>query len=295
MDWQQLKNFYLIVRLGSMTRAAEASFRTQSALSQQINKLEQDLHCTLFKRIGKTALLLTKEGEEVLQFAEDIFLRERYLYEQLDKLSSTAGGTVHIAAPYAVLEFLLVDLLGEYAQQFPEISLHILHQQPQTAIDQLAGGEIDFAFLHNSTIPHTFEKYPWKKGHYMFVVPHGHPVLLKEKPHLADIIQYPLNLATRHVKLSARDKLDKTCQEMGLTYKVAVESPNVLLKFNYVMRGIGISFNLCYDAMIEQFSDRLAFIGLPDIFPDETISIALRKNSVLTSYKKHFLDFILKN
>ena len=294
MDWQQLKNFYLIVKLGSVTRAAEASFRTQSALSQQISRLEQDLNCTLFKRIGKAALSLTDEGEEVFKFAEDVFLRERDLQERLGGISSVANGAVYLAAPYAVLEFLLADLLGEFFGQFPKISLHIFHHQPQTALDQLAAGEIDFAFLHDSTIPHTFERHPWKKGRYMFVLPHGHPLLSKKDLQLADILQYPLNLSTRHVKLSARDKLDKTCQELGLTYKVALESPNVLLKFNYVMRGIGISFNLCYEAMIEQFSNRLAFIEMPDIFPGETISIALRKHMSMASYKKNFLNFILE-
>jgi DNA-binding transcriptional LysR family regulator len=42
MEWQQIVGFYQVVNFGSITKAAEATFRTQSALSQQISALERE-------------------------------------------------------------------------------------------------------------------------------------------------------------------------------------------------------------------------------------------------------------
>ena len=53
MEWQQIIGFYHVTKLGSFTKAAEATFRTQSAISQQIKNLEEELGCQLLERIGK--------------------------------------------------------------------------------------------------------------------------------------------------------------------------------------------------------------------------------------------------
>ena len=53
MEWQQILGFYHVAKLKSFTRAAEATYRTQSALTQQIKSLEAELDCQLFERVGK--------------------------------------------------------------------------------------------------------------------------------------------------------------------------------------------------------------------------------------------------
>ena len=53
MEWQQIIGFYQTAKLGSFTKAARVTFRTQSAISQQIKNLEEEFGCRLFERIGK--------------------------------------------------------------------------------------------------------------------------------------------------------------------------------------------------------------------------------------------------
>ena len=52
MEWQQILGFYHVAKLQSFTKAGEATFRTQSALSQQIKALEVELDAPLIERIG---------------------------------------------------------------------------------------------------------------------------------------------------------------------------------------------------------------------------------------------------
>lgn len=292
MDWQQLKCFHAIAQLGSVTRASCAMFRTQSALSQQISRLESSLQCKLFQRIGKHKMKLTSEGEILFRFAEDMLLRERTVLEQLDVLGGKSAGTIHLGAPHAVHYFLLADVLHAYQDAFPRIAVRISERPPHHCIDMVLKGELDFCFTHQSTIPSTLQATPWRKGRYMFVVPHGHPLLEKPAVALEDIIAYPLNLPSKNLKFTARDKFEAVCNRAGLRYQVAVDTANVFVNLAYAERGIGISFMLCYDPMIARYSNRMHFLALPDIFPDETISIACRKDGLAAKYKREFFDFV---
>lgn len=295
MDWQQLKSFYTIVKLGNMTRAAEAMFRTQSALSQQINKLESDLDCVLFNRVGKSNFHLTDAGEALYQFAEQTFLRERDLLQRLEEINNVLSGAVHLAAPFAVLEFLLGDIICDFKRTYPKIALHIFDKSPQACIDMVTRGSVDLAFVHDSTIPTALKRHAWKTGHYTFAAPKGHPLTELREPGLQDFLRYPLNLPSPHAKFSAREKLDRRCYELGLKYRVSLETPNILLNIGYTLRDVGVSFILSYDKMIRDYSDRLVFFTLPDIFPDETISLIHRGGGNMTQHAEAFLDVVLSN
>ena len=64
MEWQQLLGFYQVAKLGSFTKAAEATFRTQSALSQQVKALEDELGSRLLERLGKRRLQAHSRGRK---------------------------------------------------------------------------------------------------------------------------------------------------------------------------------------------------------------------------------------
>ena len=106
MEWQQVIGFYQIAKLGSFTKAAEATFRTQPALSQQIKALEEELDCHLFERIGKRKLRLTSAGERFLTFAESILENYDSLREDLNELKGSQKGRLKIAAPFTTLYHL---------------------------------------------------------------------------------------------------------------------------------------------------------------------------------------------
>ena len=294
MEWQQLVSFQTIVKLGSMTRAAEATFRTQSALSQQIARLEEELNCKLFHRIGKSGFRLTSEGEVFYQFAEETLQREQALFGKLEELSGKNAGSIRLAAPYAIMYFLLPDILEKYAAAYPNVELRLMQKTPQECIDMVTYGAIDFCVSHQSTIPRSMRSEPWHTGYYMLVAPKGHPVTRLEKVEPEDLARYPLNLPEKNAKFSARDKISRMFEEQGLKYKVALETPNVLLSLRYAMMGIGLSFMLCYKPMIDEFSDRLDFIPMSHIFPDETIAVAMRKDSWLPQFKLEFLQTLIE-
>ena len=92
MEWQQLLGFYQVAKLGSFTKAAAATFRTQSALSQQVKALEEELDCQLLERLGKRRLRLTPAGEKLLAFAQGLLAQWETLTEELRDLKGRPQG-----------------------------------------------------------------------------------------------------------------------------------------------------------------------------------------------------------
>ncbi len=293
MEWQQLVGFYSVVELGSFTRAAEATFRTQSALSQQIKKLEDELDCKLFDRIGKQSISLTSAGVRFFKFAEEVLRQEKQFQEDLDEIKGITSGSISLAAPPGVLRFLLVEPFSEYQMLHPKVELNVLQRNPLECIDLVQSGSIDFGFAHGSTIPGSLKSISWKSVHYMAIAPKGHPLTKLPKIQITDLVHYPLILTSKDSKFTARSKLDEQVNEAGLRYRTFLESANVLLIGDFVSRGLGVSILLGYDAMKQLYEDDLDFIPMDHIFPPESISIVMRKDRWFPPVKEEFIHFVL--
>lgn len=292
MELHQLIGFYNIVKLGSFTRAAEATFRTQSALSQQIKKLEHELDVTLFERIGKQGIQLTEEGKRVFEFAQKTLRQKKELLDDLSELKGEHTGSVSIAAPLAIMRFYLAPVLEKFRKQYPKIALFIKHTNPYLCINSVLSGSIDMALVHGSTIPGNLEQTPWKQGEYALIVPKGHE-LTKREVQLQDIAKYPLILPEKNVKFSARNLLDARMEAAGLNYKVAMETPNVQLNADYVSRGFGISCVLSYEPFRKAYENKVDFILLNHILPPEQVTIVQRKGTTPEGVRLNLINHIL--
>jgi len=69
MEWQQIIGFYHVVTQGSLTKAAETTFRSQSALSLQVKSLESELGCRLIERVGRRKIRRPLAGEKLFRYA----------------------------------------------------------------------------------------------------------------------------------------------------------------------------------------------------------------------------------
>ncbi|MCG6158275.1 LysR family transcriptional regulator [Rubinisphaera margarita] len=83
MDWlnyHHLLNFWLVAREGSVQKASEALYVTPASVSQQVRELERELGVKLLKKRGR-GLVLTEMGEQVAEYASEIFATGRELLE----------------------------------------------------------------------------------------------------------------------------------------------------------------------------------------------------------------------
>jgi DNA-binding transcriptional LysR family regulator len=293
MEWQQVIGFYQVAKLGSFTKAAEATFRTQSALSQQIRALEEELECHLFERIGKRKLRLTSAGERFLTFAESILENYDSLREDLNELKGFQRGRLRIAAPFTTLYHLFPDVLKEYTEHFPQVELTILDRSQQTVIELVKGGDIDFGFTVESEVPGDLITLRWKKVETALMTPLGHPLAKVRRVTLRQIAKYPLILPPKDLRFTCRRMLEERFQKLGLDYQIVMESSNVELTSLYVEMGLGISFATVVRDLPALKERKLEFLPMDQLFKPDYIAVVMRKDKNLVSYKSSFINILL--
>jgi DNA-binding transcriptional LysR family regulator len=294
MEWQQIVSFHQVARLGSFTRAAEATFRTQSALSQQIKALEEELGCPLLERIGKRKLRLTHAGERFGRFAQGILESYGRLQEELSEVKGQGKGSLRLAAPFTTLYHLFREPLQAYREQFPQVQLSILDRSQPQVIDLVKAGEIDFGLALESLTPKNLQIRRWKKVETFLLVPPGHPLTAARKVTIAEIAQYPLILPPKGYKSAGRATLEGLLHKQGIEYHVVLESSNVELSSIYVELGLGVSFATVAPDLLPLAGRKLAFIPLSRYFKPDYLAVVMRRDKVLAPYKEALLTMLIE-
>ena len=292
MEWQQIIGFYQVAKLGSFTKAGDATFRTQSALSQQIKALEKELDCHLFERIGKRKLRLTSAGERFFEFAEAILESYDCLKEDLSELQGLQKGRLRIAAPFTTLYHLVPETLKEYVIQFPYVELTILDRSQQIVIELVRNGDIDLGFTLESEVPKDLALLRWKKVETVLMVPVGHPLVEAARVTLRQIAKYPLILPPKDLRFTCRRILEDRFQKLGLDYQIVMESSNVELTSLYVEMGLGISFATVVRDLPALEKRNLVFIPMNTLLKPDFIAVVMRRDKVLSSYKSTFINLL---
>ena len=295
MEWQQILGFYHVARLGNFTRAAEATFRTQSALSQQVKALEKELDCLLFERRGKRKLQLTPAGEELLRFSEEILEKRDRLAQSLNSLKGIHKGPLKIAAPFTTLYHLFPEILKAYVEQFPHVQLTILDRSQRKVIELVKRGDIDFGFAIESSAPRDLVLRRWVKVETVLMTPIGHPLTAERQVTLNEIVKYPLILPPKSPEYSSRLELEERLRDLGVVYHVIVESSNVDLSSVYVEMGLGVAFATVVRDLPILKQRKLEFISLSHYFEPDYVSLVTRKNRDLALYKSAFADMIMSS
>jgi DNA-binding transcriptional LysR family regulator len=146
MDLLQLEHFIAVCEEGTFTRAAERVYRTQSAVSQSIKKLEDEVGAPLFAR-GMHDVTLTETGKVVLECARRmVWLREE-ANRQIGALRNMNAGTLSIAAHESAAVYLLPAPLRSYLRKFPNIKVGIYRSRLDDIPRQVLDREVDIGFV----------------------------------------------------------------------------------------------------------------------------------------------------
>ncbi len=289
MEWQQLLGFRHLARLGSFTKAGEATFRSQSALSQQVRALEAELGTLLVERIGKRRVALTPAGERVLAFAEAVLAQHEALLADLAGLKGRPQGRLRLAAPFTTLYHLLRQVLQAFAGKFPLVRLTVLDRPQPAIIELVRSGEVDFGFIRESAAPKDLAVIPWLRLETRLMVPAGHPLTRKPRVTWRDIGDYPLILPPPGA--AGRRDLEARLKKEGRPFHVLMESSNVELSALYVELGLGISFaTVAGDLSLP--GRRLTFLPLGREFPGDHLAVIRRRDKLLPGYGKEFLALL---
>ena len=147
MEIRHLRYFIAVAELRNFTKAAEASFVAQSALSQQISRLEHELGAPLFVR-GKRGAELTPAGELLLPHARRLVADEAWARAEMRSYLGLEKGRLTIGMIQTSASGVdVVGAVAEFSQRYPGIELHIVDQTTAEMIEGVRRGPLDLAVV----------------------------------------------------------------------------------------------------------------------------------------------------
>ena len=289
MKLQQLKYLLAIVDNGlNITAAAEKLYTSQPGVSKQLKLLEEELGMQLFTRKGKSLGGITAAGTQVIE-------RARLIMAEVDNIRSLASdfyheeeGTLSIATTHTQARYVLPDVIREFRDRYPQVSLNLHQGTSEQIADMVAANEIDFAIATGShdlfsdllLVP----SYRWDRK---IVVPKNHELAkLDRKLTLADLSRHPL--VTYVFSFGGQSSLKKAFAEEGLDPDVVFTARDADVIKTYVRMGLGVGIVASMAADCEDQKDLMA-VDAEGLFPRSTTWIGFRKDIVL---RRYMLDFV---
>jgi len=145
IDMELLRSFVTIIEVKSFTRAAERMLRTQSAISLQVKRLEQQLGCRLFERGGR-GVEPTEAGVLLLSFARRILAANDELVGRMAE--PQVEGKVRIGAPDDFAAEHLAPALARFSRAFPGVELDVTCELTSHLRRNFADGAYDLILAY---------------------------------------------------------------------------------------------------------------------------------------------------
>lgn len=142
LDPLLLRSFVAIIDTGSFTRAGERVHLTQSTISQQMRRLEQQIGCPLLDRSGRQ-VVATAEGEQLLGLARRILA----LLAQAEEQVSEGSISLSLGVPEDFAAGAITPVLAAFARDYPEVRLEVESGLSHHIWQRFAAGELDLALV----------------------------------------------------------------------------------------------------------------------------------------------------
>lgn len=211
MDWDKLRVFHAVALVGSFTKATETLNISQSAISRQVNILEEALGTPLFIRVAR-GLVLTEAGEALSKTVLNVFAKLAMVEGAITELKDYPRGHLQVATSLAFGSMWLAPRLQEFLEQYPDITVTLLLKDEEIDLN-MREADIGITALpiespdiiQSNPVSYGFRIYASKS----YLKKHGTPqkpedlshhrliVFGKEMPHLYSNLDWLLTIGTQ--------------------------------------------------------------------------------------------------
>ena len=281
--------FYETARFGSFSMAAQQLYISQSAISQCIHQLEEDLNTQLFAR-SRRGVTLTKEGMMLFPKVESALQaidQGETLLAQLHHLNS---GSLVIAAGDTITAHFLLPYLEHFNKKYPKIRIEMANSYSSNLLQYVKEGKAELAFVNMPVCDDELTIEPCMEIHDIFVC--GAEYDLKQEYSWDEIADLPLILLEQNS--TSRQYIENQFKEknINLSPKIEIAVHDLLIRFASIHLGIS--------CVVEEFSKESISRGIikpmniePPI-PARSIGCAYLKHNPLSVAAQAFLELIRK-
>jgi DNA-binding transcriptional LysR family regulator len=147
---RRLQVFHAVAKHLSFTKAADALFMTQPAVTFQIRQLEERFNTRLFDR-AHGHITLTDAGAMTLDYAERILALSAELDMRMKDLTGQLAGPLLIGASTTIADFLLPQVLGEFKARYPAVMPRLFVANSEAVQDRISERTLDLGFIEGDS------------------------------------------------------------------------------------------------------------------------------------------------
>lgn len=174
MDTNKYKMLLKAIETGNLTRAAEQTGYTQSAITHMINLLEEHLGVALLER-SRSGVTVTSAGKQLIPFIQDVCNSEKRLEEEVNSILELKKGIIRIGTFYSMSTNLLPHVIKEFKVEYPRVEIEIYDGGYGAVENMLNSGSVDIAF-QVQPVQSKFECIDIFNDKAVVVMPKGHPL-----------------------------------------------------------------------------------------------------------------------
>jgi LysR family hydrogen peroxide-inducible transcriptional activator len=238
MEIHQLRYLVAVAELGSFTRAAERCGVSQPSLSQQIQKLEQDLGQPLLDRFGRT-IRLTEAGQAFYE-------RSAAILDAVDEAKACVHdgddwwkGTVSIGAIHTVAPYFLPGIVQQFTRQFTEAQVAVEERLTETLVERCLAGDLDVGIVALPITEKRLRVEPLFKEQLLAALPAASSLATRKRLALEDVTREPF-LLLDEMHCFGRQTL-QLCAERDCVPTISCRTAQLLTVQEMVALGQGVS------------------------------------------------------
>lgn len=282
--------FYEVASRLSFSKAAEALYISQPAVSKQIKKLEADLGVPLFERKGST-ILLTSSGEQLLIYLKQAKQIQQQIDSDLDiiKTQLRAKGELRIGASTTLSLYVLPKVLSAFRQKWPEVKITLINRNTENILKALIQGDIDLAVVEDRQEGYGIQYDFFMSDRIVPVCSSKSPYAGKTIP-LAALSDVPLvmrEIGSGTLSAWSRKLADLKIKAVDLNIKARLGGTEALK--NFLIEDTAVGFLSPLAVKREMDLGLLSEVNIPELIADRELSFVTRIGETMAEVARDFI------
>ena len=288
MEIHQLTYFVAVAETGSFSRAAERCNIAQPSLSQQIQKLEQELGEPLFDRLTRR-VVLTDAGRNLLPRAASILAELQDIKHSMNQVADSSSGLLTVGFIPTIAPFVLPRVIKRFSLEFPQARLSVHEDLTEVLVRELVDGKLDVGItstpIHNKLI----RTQELLTEPLLVASSKDHDIITRATILIKELDEFPfIALSEMHC---LGEQVQSFCYQQHLELKIVCHTSQLTTVQNCVALGLGIS--LVPKALaISDISGQVIYRSLVDAAPQRKIAAATHVERTQSFLAKKFIEMV---
>jgi len=238
VDLERAKLFRDIAQSRSVSKGAKLNGISQSAASQHLQDLEEQLGLPLLDRTSRP-LLVTDAGKLYLEMCRDVLRRQDEFQAALERMKAEVEGTVRIASIYSVGLSEMSQLEREFSRRYPEAHLEVEYLRPEKVYEAVVTDRADLGLLSYPEATKEVTVLPWRQEEMVVAASPYQPLAEKSEVRPEDLDG--LDFVGFDEDLPIRREIDRFLREHHVQVNLTLHFDNLQMIKEAVAHGEGVS------------------------------------------------------